>query len=431
MRVCVLGAGLAGLATAYHLVRQGHDVIVVDSSDDVGNGTSKSNGGQLSYSYVSPLAAPGVLWKAARWILDREAPLRVRLRADRHLLRWLLGFARACNDDAFAATTRDMLALARHSRRVLAEMLERDRLEFSYRQNGKLVVFRDHGELDAAAKVVALQERFGARQELVDASGCVDLEPALANVAGQLVGGVYTADEAVGDSLAFCIALKDWLLASGRASLRLRQPVGSLIVANGGVIAARTADDLIEADQFVLAAGIGAMHLAAKLGVDLSLYPLKGYSLTTPVRAIDRPPRVSITDASNKVVYALLEGGPGSYEGRLRTAGMVDIVGFDDAIDPSRTNLLLKQSRSAFPDAADWVRSVAWAGLRPATPDWKPIIGHSGVDRLWLSVGFGGLGFTLACGAGELLADAMSGRRPAIALGPYTRDRRSVTDKAR
>ena len=426
MRICVVGAGIAGLACAYHLVRDGHEVVVVDSGTQVGSGTSKANGGQLSYSYVSPLAAPGALRKAASWMLDGEAPLRMRLQSDPKLWRWLISFARACRQDVFERSTREMLTLAYHSRDVLARMLQEHQLDFSYRQNGKLVVFRSEAELNAAAAVVQLQAAHGAKQQVLDAAGCLALEPALRDVAGQLAGGVYTPDEAVGDAFALCAALQQSLVADGKARFRLGERIDALEQSNGKITAARATKGAIQADHFVLANGIGAMELADTLGITLPLYPLKGYSLTTPVRPTDLPPRISITDAHHKVVYALLdEPDAGGAEGRLRVAGMVDLVGFGTELASGRVDLLERQAKSVFPAAGDWSRSEKWAGLRPATPDWKPVFGSSGYGNLWLDVGLGGLGFTLGCGTGEVLAALIAGRETAIPTSPYALGRRN------
>ena len=419
MRICVLGAGIAGLAAAYHLGRDGHEVTVLDREAGPGLGTSKANGGQLSYSYVAPLAAPGVARKGMHWILDGEAPLRLKPQADPRLWRWLKAFLRASRREVFEQGTREMLALAYHSRGVLDAMMARDPLDFSWRQNGKLVVFRDEGDLRGAASLVAYQARYGAKQQVLDARECLALEPALRDTAEKLAGGVFTPDEAVGDAHGFCEALRGVLRGWPNIRFRFNHPVTALRLRNGAVVAAESPAGLVEADAFVLSSGIGALSLAEPLGLMLPLYPLKGYSLTVPTRAGDLPPEISITDAHHKVVYALLDRATESAEGRLRVAGMVDLVGFATDLVQRRLDTLTRQAREVFPAAADWPRAEPWAGLRPATPDWKPILGPSGIDGLWLNLGHGGLGFTIGCGTGDLLAAMIAGRGTAIPAEPY------------
>ncbi|MFC3123687.1 D-amino acid dehydrogenase [Pseudoroseomonas globiformis] len=419
MRICVIGAGIAGLAAAWHLAADGHEVIVLDREAGPGLGTSRANGGQLSYSYVAPLAAPGVPRKGLEYLFDAEAPLRLRPQMDPRLWRWLLGFLRAARPANFAAGTRAMLRLAYHSRDVLADMMDEAPLAFGHRQNGKLVVFRDEAGLASAAEVVALQAREGARQQVLDAKQCLALEPALSAIGAELAGGVYTPDESVGDSHMFCLALRDALMRRNNVQFLFNHEVTGLRMAAGEIVAAETPQGAVEADLFVLSSGIGAMHLAEGLGLRLPLYPLKGYSLTLPVREADRPPEISITDAHHKTVYALLERATPAQEGRLRVAGMVDMVGFGTDLAEGRVALLRRQALEAFPAGGDWSRADAWAGLRPATPDWKPILGESGIGRLWLHLGHGGLGFTIGCGTAHLLAAMIAGRDTAIPTAPY------------
>lgn len=416
MRICVLGAGLAGLASAYHLVLDGHEVVILDSAETVGTGTSRANGGQLSYSYVAPLAAPGVPRKSLAWLLDAEAPLRLKPQTDPRLWRWLLAFARACRRDIFEAGTRDMLALAYHSRAVLAGMMARDPMEFCYRENGKLVVFRAEADLAGAASLVAFQAQHGAKQQVLDREACLALEPALREAGDDIVGGVFTPDEAVGDAFRFCAALQGVLQAMPKVGFRLGERVAGFALSGSRITAAQASGGAVEADAFVLAAGVGAVPLAEGLGLRLPIYPLKGYSLTAPVGPQHQPPQVSITDAAHKVVYALLQDGAGS---RLRAAGMVDLAGFGTELVEQRVALLQRQAGAGFPHAADWAGSERWAGLRPATPDWKPVLGQAGPDNLWLNTGLGGLGFTICCGTGQLLASLIAGRPTEIPVATY------------
>ncbi len=426
MKVCVLGAGLAGLACAYHLSQDDHEVVVVDREGGSGQGASRANGGQLSYSYVAPLAGPGVARKGVRWLLDGEAPLRLRPQVDPRLWRWLLGFVHASRRDVFEQGTRDMLALAFHSRTVLAGMMATEALSFSYRQNGKLVVFRDDAELAGAGDLVTFQKDYGARQQLLSRAECLSVEPALRDVADRLSGGVFTPDEAVGDAFEFCFSLQVILTERPNVTFMFNTNALSLEVGNGSLKQVVTDKGVIEADHFVLSSGIGALAMTEPLGIALPLYPLKGYSLTVPTRLADLPPRVSVTDAHHKVVYAPLDEARDDVEGRLRVAGMVDLIGFSTDLVERRLVTLTRQAREVFPTAGQWGRATQWAGLRPATPDWKPILGESGVKGLWFNVGHGGLGFTIASGTGQILADLVAGRPTRIPVEPYKLHRPKV-----
>jgi len=152
----------------------------------------------------------------------------------------------------------------------------------------------------------------------------------------------------------------------------------------------------LEVQRLVLSAGHRSAGLALP-GLQLPVYPLKGYSLTAPVGATHRAPEVSITDYERKIVYARLDD-------QLRVAAMVDIVGYDEAVDAGRLASMRRLARETLPQAADYAQAVEWAGMRPATPTGVPIIEATRYRNLWLNLGHGALGFTLACGSGERLA---------------------------
>jgi len=152
--------------------------------------------------------------------------------------------------------------------------------------------------------------------------------------------------------------------------------------------------------------------LLGTLGIRVPLYPLKGYSLTAPIRARTIAPHISITDYEHKIVYARLGD-------RLRIAGMADIDGRRADLNPRRVAALRAAAAAMFPGAADFDRAIAWCGLRPATPKGLPIIDRTPFDNLWLNIGHGALGFTLALASGRLIGDLVSRRRPAISIGGF------------
>ncbi len=407
MRICILGAGVVGLATAYQLARDGHAVTVLDAEPGPGMVTSFANGAQLSYSYVAPFAAPGVAWKVPGWLADPDGPMRFRPDLTWHQIRWLWRFWRACTATQSRATTAALLRLAALSRELTHDVLSRERLDFAFSASGKLVIYPDDAGLAAARAQVELQARMGSRQEMLDRAECLAREPALAHVASRIAGGVWTESEDAGDCQLFCAELVRVLRASNfDVSFRFNTRVTQLLTAGGHVVGAATPHGVQEADAFVLALGMGARALARPLGLDVPIYPLKGYSLTVPITGA--APAVSVTDISQKVVYARL----GS---RLRIAGMADLVGANMRFDNARLDTLLRQARGTFPDASDWRELRPWAGLRPATPTGLPMLGPApGWPNLHCNIGQGALGFTLAMGSAAVVADMIAGRAPRI-----------------
>ncbi|TCH96689.1 D-amino acid dehydrogenase [Roseococcus sp. SYP-B2431] len=411
MRVLILGAGVTGLAAAYVLAREGHAVTVLDAEPEVARGASHANGGQLSYSYVAPLAGPGVIGKVPGWLLDPDGPLRFRPRMDPGQWAWLLGFLRACNAATSERTTRRLLRLAYLSRDLTRELAARREFAFDFAPAGKLVLLPDAAAVEGARRQVALQAEWGSEQRVLGRDDCLALEPALAGIAHRIAGGVHTASEDAGDCRLFCEGIAAVLASSNHAvDFRLGTRVHQIIRAEGRVRGVRTGAGVIEADAVVVALGTGARALLRPLGLRLPVAPLKGYSLTLPITREEAAPRISVTDSAAKVVYARLGG-------RLRVAGMADLVGEDRGFDERRLSTLLRQAREAFPEAADWTELNPWTGLRPVTPTGLPLLGRvPGTEGLFLNLGQGGLGFTLAMGSAAVVAAAIEGRPAPIPL---------------
>ena len=414
MHVCVLGAGVIGVTTAWMLARRGWQVTLVDAEPAAARGASHANGGQLSYSYVAPLAAPDVFCNLPGWLLRGDSPLRLRPRLDPDQWRWSLQFALACTRNQARDTTTALSALAELSRQSLDALLADTPIDFSHRRNGKLIVYRSHDLLEKARAQVDYQATLGARQQILGAEDCIALEPALAPLRGRFAGAVYTPTEEAGDCRLFTENLCAQLAELPNVTLRLasrierlaRRSDGStyLVLANG--------DDLT-ADAYVLAAGMGSKPLYTSLGGTLPLYPLKGYSLTVPLEGdLSLAPDISVTDYERRIVYARLDT-------TLRIAAMVDIGDTHPGVSTGRLVQLKRQVHELLP-SLPLDQATAWAGQRPATPHGRPLIGRSRrATDVWLNLGHGALGFTLACGSAALLGQLLAGETPSIDTRPF------------
>jgi len=412
MHILVLGAGLIGISSAWHLAADGHRVTVVDRQDGPARETSFANGGQISTSHAEPWANPTAPLKVLKWLGREDAPLLWRLRADGAQWLWGLRFLRECLPGRTQQNIGAILRLALFSRERLQALRAELDLHYEQQSCGILHIYSDIAEFEHAVTQAALMRRHGCEREVKSAAECLAIEPALAGSQLEIVGGTYTAGDESGDARLFTEALAEHCRARGVA-LRQGATVSGLISEGGRVRGVRLASgEPLTADAVVVALGSHSPLLLAPLGIALPVYPAKGYSITIPLAAGSVAPRVSLTDDGAKIVISRLGN-------RLRVAGTAEFAGYDCSINARRCEALLDRTRQWLPQLRAEGDIVYWAGLRPATPGNVPLIGRTAIDGLWLNTGHGTLGWTMACGSGQLLADLVAGRRPAIDAAPY------------
>ncbi len=392
MKVAILGAGVIGVTAAWYLRQAGHEVRVLDRRDGPGLETSFANGGQISADHAGPWAKPDAPLQALKWMLREDAPLLFRPRADPAQWRWALQFLRNCTRARYRENAARLVRLGRYSRTQLHELRQETGIQYDQVSRGILVLHTDGRPLQPVMK---------------SPDECVAIEPAVAAARGHFSGGSYLADDECGDAYKFTSELAKLCVLKG-VQFDFGVDIRGFSAEDGKITGVRTAGNpLVEADAFVLALGSYSPLLARPLGIDLPIYPLKGYSVTMPVRDPAAAWTVSLSDEAHKLVLSRLGD-------RLRIAGTAELNGYDTSINKVRCEAIVNRVMQLFPDAGDPTKAIYWAGLRPATPSNLPCVGRTKYPNLYLNTGHGTLGWTLACGSGRILADIISGRAPEI-----------------
>lgn len=406
MRVLVLGAGVIGVTTAYYLAQQGYDVVVVDRQPSVANETSFANAGQISPGYASPWAAPGIPLKALKWMMREHSPFSLRLTADPFQYQWMLQMLRNCTAARYAVNKERMVRMAEYSRDCLDALRADTGIEYEGRQLGTTQLFRTQQQFDAAANDIAVLKRSGVPYQLLESKDIASVEPALAAVSDTLTGALHLPNDQTGDCNLFTRNLAQMAQALG-VEFRFARTV-QRINSSGDQITGVLIDGLVEtADYYVMAMGSYSRAMLAPLGIDLPVYPLKGYSLTVPIVDAAMAPQSTIIDETYKVAIT-------RFDQRIRVGGMAQVSGFDLSLNPQRRETLEYVTGMLYPQGGDLTRAEFWTGLRPATPDGTPIVGPSAYRNLFLNTGHGTLGWTMSCGSASYLADIISKKIPQI-----------------
>jgi D-amino-acid dehydrogenase len=419
MKVIVLGAGIIGVATAWYLLEEGHEVTVVERQPDAALETSFANGAQISVCFCEPWANAGAPLKVAKWMLHGDSPLLFRPRLDAHQWRWALSFLGQCNDAAFARNVEQLVALGRYSHESLKSVVAATGIEYERLQRGILHFFSSAADYESGVKAAGLMRDHGVDRRVLGRDEVLQVEPALKAFGANIHGGTYTPSDESGDARVFTQKLAERCIARGATFLYEHDVLG--FDKQGARIEGVAVSDrktlrrtTLTADHVVAAAGSFTAPLLRPLGIYLNIYPAKGYSATLRLKRPEDASVVSLLDDTRKIAISRLGD-------HVRIAGTAEMAGYDTRIDSAtarvRCEALVRRYEQLFPGVADTREPNFWAGLRPSTPNNLPYIGRSRIANLWLNAGHGTLGWTHGAGSGRALAELISGRRPQLQYG--------------
>ena len=405
--VIVLGAGVVGVNTAYWATQRGKRVCVIDRQPAAGLETSFANGGQISVSHAEPWANPSAPFKVLKWLFDGDAPLLFRPKFDLHQWLWIAKFLVDCLPHRADRNTIEIVKLATESRALLQQIRKREGLHYDERTRGILHFYRDKHEFEGAAKVAELMRKYGCNRTVVSAERVIEIEPALAEAKGDIVGATYTAEDESGDAHVYTQRLAAVCERAGAEFL-----YGSEVVAMDADRTAATVHSIevrtpqgyrtLRARDVVVCLGSYSAPFLRPYGVSLAIYPAKGYSVTIPTEGSNDAPVTSLTDDEHKLVYSNLGG-------RLRVAGTAELSGYTRELNHRRCRAILDNARKLFPRAGNFAKAMFWTGLRPTTPSNIPYVGRTKYRNLWLNTGHGTLGWTMGAGSGHRIVEMIAG----------------------
>ncbi|HFG6956201.1 D-amino acid dehydrogenase [Acinetobacter baumannii] len=396
MRVIVLGSGVIGVASAYYLARQGAEVTVLDRQSGPAEETSFGNAGQISPGYSTPWAAPGIPFKAVKWMFQHHAPLAINLDGSMWQLQWMAQMLKNCNPQSYAVNKERMMRVAEYSRDCLRELRKDTGIHYENRAKGTLQLFRKEAQMEAVQRDISVLEECGVSYELLNGNELGRVEPALANAQDKLVGGLHLPNDETGDCYLFTNALAQIAKELG-VNFQFNQNVEKLIVEGDQIKGVQVNGKVLTADRYVLAFGSYSRDFLKPLDLQLPVYPVKGYSLTIPIVDPAFAPQSTVLDETYKIAIT-------RFDQRIRVGGMAELSGFNLGLNEDRRATLQMVTQDLFP-GGDMEQASFWTGLRPMTPDSTPIIGATRFKNLFLNTGHGTLGWTMACGSGKLISD--------------------------
>jgi D-amino-acid dehydrogenase len=400
----VLGAGVVGVTTAYKLAANGHRVTVVDAEDRAAMVTSYANAGLLAPAQGNAWASPSAPGLMLRSLWRGDQAIRVRPRASWRQWRWMLRFLRECTAARHAANSAVTSALCQFSQLHMNRIVRETGVRYDAVQGGLMYIYRSSSGLESADSKAAMLRQRGIRLERMSGRDMLEVDPGLSRIAGDAAGGLYAPGDESGDAHLFTNALVERAEAMG-VTFRFSTRVTRLVRRGSTIARVETDKGDMTADDYVLCLGVRSPDLVRHLGIDLPIWPVRGYSITVPVTDREAAPRIGGVDYENLMAYCPMGD-------RLRITATAEIAGHDRRFTQADFAPLLDKAQAMFGHCADFSNPEYWVGLRPMTPHGAPIVDQSPVGNLWLNVGHGHLGWTMSGGCAAIIADLVDGRVP-------------------
>jgi len=422
MRVLILGSGIIGTTSAYYLAKQGHDVTVIDRQNSVALETSHANAGQLSYSFSSPWAAPGLPLSLIKWMFSKHPPLIVNPNLNSETVKFLYQMLKNCNSKSYEINKSRMVRISNFSKKCLLELEKDEDIFYEQRKQGSLLLFKSAKQIENIKKDLSLLEKLNIQYELLDLNGCIQAEPGLHHVKSEFTSGLRFANDCTGNCYLFTNQLYKKCLEMG-VKFEFNTQIEDIQIEKERISSIKTNRGEFDSDSYVVALGSYSSKILSNIGINIPVCPVKGYSITLPVLNNEDAPQSTIIDDTFKIGITRLGNN-------IRVAGTAHITGYNLELREKSLSLLKYGLNRLFPYATEECDDMKfWAGLRPNTPDGPPIIGSTPYSNLYLNTGHGTLGWTMSLGSGKLLANIISGIEPEISLDGIDMSRFNYANK--
>ncbi len=410
--IIIIGGGVIGLCSAYYLQKEGHQVIIIDQSN-MNSGASYVNAGYLSPSHIIPLSAPGVMKKGLKWMFNKSSPLYIKPRLDLDFLKWTLAFNKSCNANHVNKAIPAIKGITLLTQDLFDDIKREESFSFHYEKKGLLMLCQTDKMLEEEIKTALLAKREGLDANEISKEELQILEPT-ARI--NIKGATYYKCDSHSTPREFMTEMKTHLKSVG-VTFFPNDKVEDLIITNGKIEAVKTKNQVLKADEFVLAAGSWSSILSKKLGLKLLLQAGKGYRINTTQKTGITIPSIL---AEAKVAVTPMNGF-------TRFAGTMEIAGISNNINKVRVETIAKATNNFYPDVTltqEEKNDVA-SGLRPVSPDGLPYIGKSSkCNNLTIATGHAMMGWSMGPATGKLVSEVISDKKTILNLSPFHPDRK-------
>ena len=417
-QIVIIGGGLQGLATAFTLLNRGEDVLILERDEDVATAASFANAGMLTPSQSSPWNSPNDILQILKGIGKKDSPMSLNPLTIPSLFFWGMKFLINSTPTRFDRITSNLFSLGNFSKYLTQKI--REEFDISYDESllGTLKIYRDAQNFDKASELQTKMFSGNKEFSILDTESLTNLEPALKEVRHDLAGGIHFPNDETGDAYKFCKKLEE-LIRSNGGRILTNTNINKILVNKGRVNCVVTDRAILQTKRVVVCAGSWSRNLLKQMKLNLPVRPVKGYSLTYDTAGLNNKPNISLVDESVHTAVT-------PFQNRIRVAGTAEFVNFDDSIHPKREKYLNKMLESVYPSLykqIDKTSGKIWHGFRPMSADGLPFIGKTKIDGLFVNCGQGHLGWTLAMGSAELLADQIQDKESEIDINPYLASR--------